>query len=135
MTASSKWGRVMGPDIEVSFSLNGWTAIPGGSSELLIWLPPDDLASELMEGFHLPLRCYRGTDGVRRFSPVGVMKERRPAAQGASCLVRRVPRLGLARRLCCALARVQVVQRTAFLLSPDVVPVPAFRQDAGAHYA
>jgi len=27
---------------------------PGVSSELLIWLPPDDLASEVMEGFHLP---------------------------------------------------------------------------------
>jgi len=77
MTAGSTWGRIICvPDSGLPSLFEWLDHDPGGFSELLIWLPPDDLASELMEGFHLPLRCYRGTDGVRRFSPVGVTNQK-----------------------------------------------------------
>ena len=75
MTASARWGRVICvPDTGEPALFNWLGREPGGSSELLIWLPPEDLSSQLIPGFNLPVRCYRGSDGVRRFSPIGETK-------------------------------------------------------------
>ena len=55
MTSGSTWGRIVCvPDSGLPSLFEWLDHDPGGSSELLIWLPPDDLASELMERFPPP---------------------------------------------------------------------------------
>jgi hypothetical protein len=77
MNTGRNWGRIIrAPDTGEPALFDWLGREPGGSSELLIWLPPDDLTSDVMEGFYLPVRSFRGPDGLRQFSPVGVTNQR-----------------------------------------------------------
>ncbi len=68
------WGRVETVQDNSVPSVFDWLDRDQTSlRELLFWHPPADVLDQIFPGFVLPIRCYTGPGGVRRFSPVKYM--------------------------------------------------------------